>query len=311
MNFQQLEYVIAVHKAKQFWQAAEDSNVTQATLSAMIRKLEDELGIELFDRSHKPVKTTQDGLTFIEIAKRLLKERDALYEIGRSEKQLKGRITIGIIPTIATSLLPLVLSTILEENPALHLEVIELTTEEIIKQLYVDKIDYGILATPIEEEDIEENIMYYEPMMVYGIEDKEKGFVTSEDVKEGQVWLLEEGHCFRNQAMTICEIKEKQINAQNLNFRGNSFETLLNLTDQFGGYTLLPELYFNSLYKDRAEKTKHFEKPVPVREVSLINYRKVGKKLEIEYFTELIKKKIEPLLSTRQLKNDDIDVIGI
>ena len=311
MNFQQLEYVIAVDKAKQFWQAAEDCNVTQATLSAMVRKLEDEIGITLFDRSRKPIKTTQEGLAFIEIAKGILKQKDSLFEIKEEKRQLKGKLSIGVIPTIATSLLPLILPTILHENPELQLKIVELTTEEIEKQLYADKIDFGILATPIADKDLEEHILYYEPMMVYGIFNTEKGYVTSEDVKEGQVWLLEEGHCFRNQVMTICEIKEKKLAHQNLDFRGSSFETLLNLTDQFGGYTLLPELYYSSLPAERKAKSKHFETPIPVREISLISYRQVGKTYLIEYLSEKIKSLVEPLLSTQNLQNQEMDIIGI
>lgn len=310
MNFQQLEYVIAVDKAKQFWQAAEDCNVTQATLSAMVRKLEGELGYVLFDRSRKPIKTTHEGSAFIETAKTILTQRDSLFEIGQQEQALKGKLTLGIIPTIATSLLPLILPVILGDHPELELDIVELTTEEIKKQLYTDRIDFGILATPVEEEDLEEHILYYEPMMVYGMRNQ-KGYVTSDDIKEGKVWLLEEGHCFRNQVMTICEIREKQLAHQNLNFRGNSFETLLNLADSFGGYTLVPELYYKDLFKERKAKTKHFEKPVPVREVSLLSYRKVGKKYAIEYLTQMIQTLTNPLLSASSLKNSDMDVIGI
>ncbi len=310
MNFQQLEYAIAVDKAKQFWQAAEDCHITQATLSAMVRKLEDELGLVLFDRSRKPIKTTQEGLAFIEIAKDIIRRRDDLFEIKEGDEQLKGIIKLGIIPTIATSLLPLVLPEIVKENPELKLEVVELTTEEIKKQLYADKIDYGILATPVDEEDLDEHIIYYEPMMVYGIT-SDKAYVTSKDVRGGQIWLLEEGHCFRNQALTICEIKEKLLSNQNLQFKGSSFETLLNLTDSFGGYTLLPELYFKDLPDQRKLKSKHFETPVPVREISLLSYRQVGNKRAIEYLVDKISDLIKPLLSSSKLKNSEMDIIGI
>lgn len=311
MNFQQLEYVIAVHKAQQFFQAAEDCNITQATLSAMIRKLEAELDITLFDRSRKPVKTTQEGLAFIEIAKSILSQRDTLFTLSTKEQKLKGSLSIGIIPTIATSLLPIILPTILEENPDLNLKVIELTTDEIKKQLLTDKLDLGIFATPGGEDDLEEQIMYYEPMMVYGILDSAKEFVSSEDVKEGQVWLLEEGHCFRNQVMTICEIREKKLAHQNLEFRGSAFETLLNLTDRFGGYTLLPELYYQSLREDRKIKTKHFQKPLPVREISLVSYRSSGQKYAIDYLSSLISRLVKDKLSSSSLSNQDMDVIGI
>lgn len=311
MNFQQIEYVIAVDKTKHFGLAAEQCHITQATLSAMVKKLEEELNVILFDRSRKPIKTTQAGLAFIEIGKEVLKSRNAFYELGNNDKKLKGKISIGIIPTIATSLLPLILPELLSENPALNLEIIELTTDEIKKQLFADNIDFGIFATPSEEDDLEENILYYESMMVYGLKDIQKEYVSSDDIKEGNVWLLEEGHCFRNQVINICELQEKKSAYQNLDFKGSSFETLLNLTDRLGGFTLLPELYHKSLSEERIQKTKAFTFPVPVREVSLVSYRPIGKQFIIDYLTEKIKTLITPYLSTSDMKNKDMDIIGI
>lgn len=308
MNFQQLEYALAVHKEQHFGLAAESCNITQATLSAMIKKLEQEIGYYLFDRSHKPVKTTEKGLRFMEIARDILNQQAKIRLLSNQTETLEGKLIIGIIPTIANSLLPIILTQILKDNPKLELVIAEITTEEIKKQLIADKIDLGILATPLQEPLLQEHILYYEPMMLYGVKDKTKSYVSSEDIKGGNVWLLEEGHCFRRQSLVICEIKEKELGLSNLQFRGNSFETLLNLSDSFGGYTLLPELYFNTMEEKKKTLTKHFKKPIPVREVSLVSYRKHTNTEAIRYLTTLIQGLVS--LSSSQLKNNEMDVIG-
>lgn len=311
MNFQQLEYVLAVHKHKHFGLAAENCHITQATLSAMIKKLEQEIGITIFDRSRKPVKTTDVGLIFIEKSKNLIAQKNELYELKNTSEVLSGSITIGIIPTVATSLLPLVLPKVIQENPELTIEVIEITTEQIKQQLVMDSIDIGIVATPINDVRFEEHIMYYEPMMVYGIADKDKTYVTSSDVKNKSVWLLEEGHCFRNQMLTVCEIQEKEMKHSNLNFKGNSFETLINLANTFGGLTLIPELYYNDLNEIKKVKTKHFELPIPVREISIISYRQYANSKIISYLTDLIQKTVNTQLSTKNYEKKDLEIIGI
>ena len=311
MNFQQLEYVMAVHKHKHFGIAADSCHITQATLSAMIKKLEEELKILLFDRSRKPIQTTDMGLQFIETARTILQQKELLFSLNKQTEKLEGKLSIGIIPTVANSLLPIILPSILKENQKLQLTISEITTEEIKTQLIMDKIDIGILATPINDKHFDEHILYYEPMMIYGILDKKKEYVNSKDIKNGNIWLLEEGHCFRNQALTVCEIKEKELSPSNLNFMGSSFETLLNLTDKFGGYTLIPELYYKNMSKQKQNKTKHFQKPIPVREISIVTYRHFAKNQTIKYLTSLIQALVNTNLSTKSYKNKDLDIIGI
>jgi LysR family hydrogen peroxide-inducible transcriptional activator len=312
MNFQQLAYVIAVDQYKHFADAAESRNITQATLSAMIKKLEQELGTKLFDRSKHPVVTTEDGIAFISKAKEILNLQGDLFELGSSNAfQSGGVLKIGMIPTVANALLPLTLPHLLKTFPELTLEIVELTTENIIEQLNQDKIDVGILATPLEDQNFEEVILYYESMMVYGINDQNKKFIPTKDVKNQKIWLLEEGNCFRNQSITICNVKEKVMSPENLNFAGNSFETLINLTDQFGGYTLIPELYQQFMPEERKLKTRHFELPLPVREISMVYSRPYSKKRSIDLIASEIKAIIVPKLYTTTLKAKDLSIIGI
>ena len=311
MNFQQLEYAIAVHKHKHFSIAAESCNVTQATLSAMIKKMEEELKVVFFDRSRKPIKTTDAGVVFVNRAKNIIKQKNELYHLYSTSTNLEGEIHLGVIPTVASSLLAIILPTILKENPDLKLHIHEITTDEIKQELVHDKIDLGILATPLNDKRFEEDILYYEPMLLYGMEDSDKNFVSSKDVQDNTIWLLEEGHCFRNQAMTICNLKEKKDKKSNLYFQANSFETLLKLTDEFKGLTLLPELYCNDMKPERKQKIKPFQKPIPVREISLIHYRKHDNNLSVDYLVRTIKKLMEGRLSTANFKSSDLEIVGL
>ena len=314
MNFQQLEYVVAVHRTKHFGKAAESCDITQATLSAMIKKLENELSIQIFDRSRHPIQTTDDGMLLLKKAEDILAKQQELFHLGQMDTgEMIGEIRLGVIPTVANSLLALFLPTLLTQHPKLKLIISEITTDEILYQLAHNQIDFGILSTPIEDlgEAYEEQILYYEAMMVYGIESSEKRFVSSKDVENKKVWLLEEGHCFRSQSMTLCKIREKKEQTENLQFKSNSFETLLNLSDQMGGLTLVPELYYNNLSAKRKAKTQFFQKPIPVREISLLAIKPISKKRSMQKLAELIQKIVQPQLKTAKFKNRDLNIIGI
>lgn len=207
MNFQQLEYVIAVNSHRHFSKAADSCNVTQATLSSMIKKLETELNIVLFDRTKQPVVTTEEGIKFISISKQIIGLKGSLYDLSTDKtSDLRGRFKIGVIPTIANSLLPLILPEIISSFPQLQLEITEVTTAKIKEQLKQGKLDAGILATPVEDETLIENILYYESMMLYGAREKTKKFIATSDFEKERIWLLEEGNCFRNQSITLCNI---------------------------------------------------------------------------------------------------------
>lgn len=311
MNFQQLEYILAVHQHKHFGIAAENCNITQATLSAMIKKLEEEIDVIIFDRSHKPIKTTAIGLEIIEKAQNILAIQQELKLVNDNKDILKGTLKIGIIPTVAPSLLPILLPEIFKSYPELKLVIHEITTEEIIHQLEMDQIDIGILATPLDNDNIEEHILYYEPMLVYGMEKSPTNFITSSQVKDKNIWLLEEGHCFRNQSLKICDLQEKKVKEENLQLEANSFETLINITDKFGGLTLLPELYCNQLSAAKRNRLNQFNTPVPVREISIVTYRSVANAKYIDKLSQLINQLIKPKLSSTQLENKELEIIGI
>jgi len=306
MNFQQLEYIAAIDQLKSFSKAAEHCNVTQATLSAMVKKLEIELDVILFDRKAYPIITTDIGKEIILQAKKVLHESQELKNMAQTAKQkVEGSIKLGIIPTVANSLLPKILKLIFSKYPALSIHIIEITTQNIVRQLKEGNIDIGILATPLQIEEIEENILYYEALMVYGSFDAEKQYLLPEELKEHKIWMLEEGHCLREQFIQLCSLKEKKVEPYNFHFEANSFETLLNLVDEFGGLTLIPELYYQTLPEAKKQKVRFFKSPIPVREISLTYFRPFAKHRIIDVLTAEIKAIIgQDLLSNLYPKND-------
>ena len=312
MNIRQLEYVLAVDKFKNFSRAAENCHVTQATLSAMIKKLEEELDIVIFDRKSNPVLTTEEGAEILVIAEKIVQHANQLVDRANSIKgNIEGEIKIGIIPTIAGCLLPKIIRPLIEQYPRLKLEFKEITTDDMIHQLKTGQLDAGIAATPMSDKDIEENILYYEALMVYGDKDQDKRFMMPEEIKEHKIWMLEEGHCLREQFIKLCSLRKKDVLPENLKFQANSFETLLNLVDEFGGLTLIPELYFNLMPEDRKEKVTFFNQPIPVREVSMIYFRPYAKIRTIEAISTLITKQIKGTLLADTYKNSELSIAAV
>lgn len=302
MNLQQLSYIVAVDDHRHFGQAADSCHVTQATLSAMIKRLEEELGVLLFDRSRKPVVPTEKGTHIISQARQMLLMEQELRASAIDGQGPSGLLRIGVIPTVANALLPMVLEDLMSTYPDLRLEVQEMTTKDIISSLRGDALDMGILATPISDEDFFFHPLYREEMMVYGVTEDEKEFVLPKELKGENVWLLEEAHCFRQQAMTLCEIKPSDTRLEQLTFTGGSFDTLLHLTDRFGGFTMVPELFADRLPAARRRKCRHFRSPRPVRQISAMTYRSETKKKAVRAVCELIKEAVGKVLPPKRGK---------
>ncbi len=298
MNIQQLEYIIALDRYKNFTKASESCFITQATMSTMIRRLEDELDVTLFDRKANPILTTDIGREVIEEAEKALAHIKKISLAGKEDNGVfEGKVKIGVIPTVANSLLPLILKPLMEDYPKLEIGITEITTENMLEKLKNNVLDFGIISTPIDAKGYDTEILYYEPLKVYGkVRSNKKYLLTSELSKETH-WLLEDGHCIRDQIMNYCSLQNKNNQLSNLKFQSHSFETLLNMVDSFGGLTIIPELYVQTLSESQRSKILEFESPVPVREVSMISYRtdvkaKLGKAL-----TEKIRKWVGEVLS--------------
>lgn len=267
MNLQQLEYIVALDIHRNHAKAANFCNVTQPTLSMMVKKLEDELGVKIFDKA-QPLKPTISGEIIISRARVILQEIKNLKEFIRDEKDsIEGEFRLGVIPTLAPYLLPKFLNEFLENHPGTSFTVMELQTEEIVRLLKTNRLDVAILVTPLEDREIREIPVFYEPILLYTSENlkyfhQEK--VNLKSLSFDNLLLLEEGHCFRGQVENLCSTKERKTQSQ-LNYQSGSFETLKAMVDNNYGYTLIPELAVNP----RSKHVKHFVSPEPVREVSL------------------------------------------
>lgn len=277
MTLQQLEYILAVDTHRNFVKAADACFITQPTLSMQIQKLEDELGVKIFDRSKQPVVPTNAGKGILEHARRVLHARNELNRFLEDQKgTVSGQLRIGIIPTLAPYLLPIFVPAFIKKYPEVKLIVQELITENIIKELKEEKIDAGILVTPLDEPGITEHILFYEELMVFTSKKNkvyEKQYILPRDIDASKLWILEEGHCFRSQILSICELQKQSRRHAGLEYEAGSIETLKRMVEISDGLTIIPELASMQMSKGQQQLIRHFKKPVPVREVSLVVHR--------------------------------------
>ncbi len=294
MTISQLKYLLAVAKYKNFTVASEKCFVTQPTLSMQIQKLEDELDILIFNRKKKPIEPTEIGKKIIEQAKTIVNESKRITDIVEQEKGfIGGDFTIGIIPTILPTLLPVFLKTFLKKYPKVHLIIEELTTQQILKKLKEGHLDMGIAATPLEDLSIKERILYYEPFVGFLPEDHRlynKKKLHTDDLDLDDILLLEDGHCFKDSILNLC--KSLQNSEQRFELTTGSFDTLIKLSKEGLGMTLLPYLHTLDLCEKEKKHLREFNNPVPAREVSII-YHKSQLKMQL---VDAIKTTIDGLI---------------
>ena len=292
MTLVQLEYIVAVDTYRNFVIAAEKCFVTQPTLSMQVQKLEDTLGIKIFDRSRQPVVPTEIGTHIIRQARTVLAEAAKLGEIISDHKnELAGELRVGVIPTIAPYLLPKVIAAFTEKYPKVQLMIWEYTTEQIVHQIKSGVLDCGILSTPVEDKALNEIPLFYEGFVIYASADNpvlDKKRITGDDINVEELWLLNEGHCMRSQVMNICQ-RKKMSSSKQFEYNTGSIETLKRMVDLGRGSTILPELSLNGLTSDQAERVRHFKSPEPVREISIVTHRNFIKKSAINALEQEIR----------------------
>lgn len=270
MTLQQLEYVLALDKTRHFVRAAEMCGVTQPTLSAMVQKLEDELDCRIFDRSSHPLVPTEVGQQIINQAQVVIYHVNQLKENVQMQKgALKGNLNLAMIPTVAPYLLPQFISVFKEDYADITLKVTEMRTEDVIQKLQTAEIDMAILSTPLNDPKILEVPLYYEKFVVY-IAPTEPLYknkeISSQEMPLENLWVLEEGHCLRNQVFNFCNRKVHQSSV----YEAGSIDTLVKIVDVNGGYTIIPELHVNLLSEKQKENLRELIKPEAIREISLI-----------------------------------------
>ncbi len=303
MNIQQLEYLIAVDKYKHFGKAAQSCFITQPTLSAMIQKLEDELEVQIFDRTTHPIRTTDIGQ---EILKGAVEVIDAVNHLKNKasllNNTLAGTLNIGIIPTVSTYILPTQIFEFLAQNQKIFLNVKEMTTDAVIASLKSGELDAGIIATPYSAADeFYHDFLFNEELMLYSSEQnqvhKDASYIVPEDLEPNNAWLLEEGNCLRKQFENICNLKENNLKPRNLDFKASNINTLIEMVDKIGVFTIIPELALNQFSEEQRTKVVRFRKPFPYREISLIYYKPTYKQKIIDELGKSIKASLNSTLN--------------
>ncbi len=307
MNIQQLEYIIAVDNFRHFSKAAEACFVTQPTLSMMIQKMEDELGVKIFDRTQLPVQPTEIGRKIIDQARLAISQVNQIKEVVAEEKGvIKGTFRLGIIPTIAPYLIPKLMTSYNYRSSDIHIEIRELTTDNILSDLSRDVIDGAVLATPLNNEMITERPLYYERFFAYVSPHEKSLFAKNEleeqDLEKAKLWLLDEVHCFRTQILHLCNLKKKRNNSSIFTYEAGSIDTLIKIVDDNQGITVIPEMALENLNEKQKKNVRPFRNSTPVREVSLITRKDFLRERLIEIIENEIKSAIPNTLKDSALK---------
>jgi LysR family hydrogen peroxide-inducible transcriptional activator len=305
MTLTQLQYLLAVDKHRHFARAAESCFVTQPTLSMQIQKLEDELGSMLFDRSKHPVRPTAIGEKVIQQARVVTHEAERVHQIlQESKNKMDGVFKLGIIPTVMVDLVPRFLAKFNQTFPDIQLQILELTTTSIIESLRNDELDAAIMATPLNEKAIIEKPLYYEPFMAFVPSShklSEEQFITNSELDINDILLLNEGHCFRNSVINLCDQQPNDSN-QALSLESGNFEILLKLSKKGFGMTLIPYLHAIDLDEQDAKAVKLIAEPQPTREISMVYSRAELKIRIIEALSKIIQESVPEKLLVEKNK---------
>ena len=283
MTITQLYYVLAVAEHQNFTKAAKACFVTQPTLSMQIQKLEDQLDIQIFDRNKKPIELTEVGKKIVSQARNIVDEADRIKDIVDQQKGfIGGEFRLGIIPTIMPTLLPMFLKNFIKKYPKVKLKIEELTTEDIIARINDGHLDAAIAATPLENFNIRERVLFYEPFVSYIPKNhrlSSKKTIEVSDLDIDDILLLEDGHCFRDGVINLCKVFKDHAD-DSFQLESGSIETLIKLSNEGLGMTLLPYLHTLDMKDINKTKLHYFTEPKPAREVSII-YHKSELKIQI------------------------------
>lgn len=307
MTIQQLEYILAVDQCRHFAKAAEFCRVTQPTLSMMIQKLEDELGIKLFDRSVQPVKPTAAGVKVIAQARSVLHQAALIKDIVKEEEQsLKGAFRLAVLPTIAPYLLPRFLQHLAEQHKELDIRIQEMQTAPTLAALQNGEIDAAIIANEPLESNLEGTLLFYEEFFCY-VSKKEavyrKNLIRTADISDERLWLLDEGHCFRDQLMRFCQ--REQVKLHQAAYHLGSLETFMHMVESGYGMTFIPELATLQLCPGQKDLVRTFAIPRPTREIYFVTRKDFVRfalsKLLIEHIRESVPKEMLNLKAGQKL----------
>lgn len=313
MTLTQMRYAVAIEETGNFRLAAEACHVSQSGLSMQIQKLEDLLGVVLFDRSKKPVLVTPAGGPALAQMRAVLRETQRLGQIVVEEDEPAGRFRLGVIPTLSSTVMPLFLGRFSREYPKVELAIEELKTQEIIARLRADTLDAGLAATPLGIPGLSETTLGKEPMFAYlppGDALAKKREVSQNELKGRTLWVMPEGHCFRSQVLSYCG-RDAADSPAGIQFESGSFQTLIRLVDEGLGATVLPELALRDIPDARKKaQVRPLVAPVPVREIGLVTSRADLRRRVTEALEHSIRAALKEALSPAPRRAKTLDPLA-
>lgn len=290
MNRSQIEYILTLADLKNFGKAAEACFVTQSTLSAMVAKFEEQTGVVLFNRKTRPITITPQGESVIKSLKSINREFQLLDEQVNSLKGYEaGNLSIACIPTVAPYLYPKILSEMSKAYSKVNFTIHEFTTEQIVEEILAGHIDVGIVSTPLDHNELIEYPMYYEDFLLYDCGDtkRNKKYKVT-DIDLDRLWLMEEGHCLRNQVGKICELRQQKKIHGNLTYSCGTIFTLIEMVKKNQGVTLLPRLALGDNHQIEQRHLFTLSAPVPKREIGLITHKNFIKDRMLKNLKDII-----------------------
>jgi LysR family hydrogen peroxide-inducible transcriptional activator len=290
MNFQQMEYLVALDKHRNFVAAAEACFVSQPTLSMMIKKLEEELDLTLIHRGVQPLQFTDEGELIVVQAKRILAEQRMMKDLSKElVKGLSGHIRLGVIPSLAPRVVPSFIRNVEHSNDRITFDVSETPTAVALELLLNGELEMAVLATEVDEEVYGHVELYSEAFVAY-VHPNEKlpatKFIQPKHLDVEKMWFLSEEHCFREQAMEICSFKGKRKHP--VKYQAGSLISLIRLVDANGGMTILPVGTIEHLNAKQKKNIREFAPPAPNRVVRLVYLKNYPRKRMIEAVTQLL-----------------------
>jgi LysR family hydrogen peroxide-inducible transcriptional activator len=272
----QMRYAVAVDEIRNFGLAAQQCRVSQSGLSMQIHKLEELLGVVLFDRGKKPVLVTPEGIEAIAQMRRVLRETERLGQIASDHDAPAGAFRLGVIPSLSSSVIPLFLRSFIEQFPKVELSIQEIQTNDMISRLQADTLDAGLAATPLGVPELREEVVGREVLWAYlppGDALLRKKTLAQADLEARALWIMPEGHCFRSQVLSYCGARRAGP-PTSVHFESGDFETLIRLVDEGLGATVLPALIVQRLPPERqVAQVRALTAPTPVREIGLVRAR--------------------------------------
>lgn len=293
MNIRDLKYILSVAELRHFGKAAERCFVSQPTLSGQIKKLEDELGVAIFERTNRSVEVTPVGEAILVHARQLMEQADVIEQLARAyQDPLAGPLRIGVIPTLSPYLMPLILLPLKQQYPQMRLVLSEEVTDTLMERLRNHEIDAALIATPVEEHDLVSMPLFQEPFWLalpskHSLYNKDE--ITRKDLDKLDLLLLSEGHCLAKQAMDVCHIKERSQQGDMADLRASSLETLLQLVSAGFGCTLVPALALaGSWTSGTGVVVRPLNLPEAYRNVSLVFRNSFPRRPALEAFAQTI-----------------------